>query len=523
VPSPTPRLFAGTARLSGAVLLQTWLLLPHSAGATLSPSARCSIDKLHAMAKAAHALLQCDSNAARKGGASDPQCSSKATDSLTTAFSAADESAAKAGGSCTHVGDGPARLATIEAYADAIVALLRPAQTASRGTAAKLDATAVFVASQFVDQAKLVQALYSKRPGEALAKVTAKIDASNQELLQQFSKVDAKGTSLTKSDGPSILRQTLPTSLNTGFGFDAYCIYRCAVDISDPDSTSPWQEIPRPNGSPPGWCQDHTPGQCSYVTQGDEITGNCVVLYPCDRHQGDDCSRLGVCRPDVTSPTTGDCVPNPKADDTPCAADDGNPCTVSQCRSGACDTSISKEDGSACGDNDPNFCYEQCVGGNCVSMTRQCPDTDGFSCTAEICNFGACLPSVPDDRLCTAVDACTPAHCAPGAAGSGASGCVSTSACDASGETCDLETQMCEPVSTTTTVTTTTAPRPTTTLPDRCVCVCDYSSGGGKACQAVWSYDCAVNEAEECAVWSAPDYSCNLIDCGPPPCSSVCP
>src|SRR5262249_29877300 len=114
---------------------------------------------------------------------------------------------------------------------------------------------------------------------------------------------------------------------------------------------------------------------------------------------GDACHDAGTC-----NPATGQCVPVPRADETPC--DDGNACTMGDtCQAGVCMS------GAARTCTAPDACH---VAGECNPATGECmpmpvadatPCRCGNACTmGDMGQAGVCTPGAA--RTCAAPDAC---------------------------------------------------------------------------------------------------------------------
>ncbi len=133
---------------------------------------------------------------------------------------------------------------------------------------------------------------------------------------------------------------------------------------------------------------------------------------------------------------------------TPCACDDGNPCTNDSCAGGACahtNNTKSCNDGNACTTGDV------CSGGQCGGGAPLSCD-DGNPCTDDGCNPGAGCTHAPNAVPCDDGDACTLGdHCAGGAcAGGGGLVCDDGNPCTddgclpASGCAFEPNTQPCD-------------------------------------------------------------------------------
>ncbi|MCB9728248.1 MAG: hypothetical protein H6744_00120 [Deltaproteobacteria bacterium] len=235
-------------------------------------------------------------------------------------------------------------------------------------------------------------------------------------------------------------------------------------------------------------------GDCAAFEDGDLCNGvlvceggGCVVaegsVVSCALGEAD-----GPCRKTVCEPTTGSCVAELTADDTPC--DDGDLCTLGdRCVAGVCApggvplacpasgpcvtvtcepakgcVSTPASDGASCSDGDPCTEGEACVGGACTGGTGSCAcendadcaavDTDlcdgGLVCDAGECVAGGAPPvSCPPASNPCRVNACVPqtGKCALSAAPDGTA-CAGVAECAQGGSclagTCKPAPQACD-------------------------------------------------------------------------------
>ena len=154
------------------------------------------------------------------------------------------------------------------------------------------------------------------------------------------------------------------------------------------------------------------------------VSGHCEVdpntVVKCDGPAKDACHTL------VCEPKTGQCVPTPAQNGTPC--DDGSKCTtLDQCIDGQCvgGTPLSCDDQNPCTDDacdlaagcthtpnsapcdDQDFCTvgDVCKDGKCVGQTpRDC--SDGNPCTDDRCEGTSCVHD-PNSAPCDDKDPCT--------------------------------------------------------------------------------------------------------------------
>ncbi len=188
-------------------------------------------------------------------------------------------------------------------------------------------------------------------------------------------------------------------------------------------------------------CDDGDP-----CTTGDACgEGTCVG-------QARDCSELDApCRAGACDPGTGECVAEPRPDDTPCGEE---PCVVATCRAGECHEAPAcaylntpcrlgfcdpqtgqcraeaKSDGAPCDDEEPCTSDESCRSGECIGTTHL---PDGSFCEDEdpctdlgICGDGVCHAEKKD---CSALDA----TCVAGACSPTTGDCVAVPLADGSG------------------------------------------------------------------------------------------
>jgi hypothetical protein len=160
-------------------------------------------------------------------------------------------------------------------------------------------------------------------------------------------------------------------------------------------------------GEPDPACSCVTSPDCMPYEDGDLCDGTLIcVEFQCVVGPGTvvDCSGVEAppCHQATCAPDTGECVPLPIADDSPC--DDGDPCTEQDsCLDGECGGSPKE-----CDDSNPatvDWCDEE--SGECLHQAAECDD--GNPCTQDLVDAdGVCYyPPVDckDDEPCT-VDSC---------------------------------------------------------------------------------------------------------------------
>ncbi len=177
-------------------------------------------------------------------------------------------------------------------------------------------------------------------------------------------------------------------------------------------------------------CDDGNP-----CTVGDAcLGGQCIG-------QGKDCTTLSdPCNDGVCDQTTGECIPRPKDDNTPC--EDGDKCTLEdKCVSGKCEPGPAPncDDGNVCTDDwcepdkgcvhannfascdDKNACTNLdhcqdgvCVGGGAVGCNDGNPCTDDQCDPASGCYFPPNTANCTDGNKCTLDDKCSNGKCVSG-------------------------------------------------------------------------------------------------------------
>lgn len=164
--------------------------------------------------------------------------------------------------------------------------------------------------------------------------------------------------------------------------------------------------------------------------------------------KGTPCSPLswfgGVCE-EARCDGAGSCVAGNVADGTGCgdaacgeicqkgvckpgaSADDGDPCTVDQCKQGVVSHTPVNDPAVACDDGNPCTEPDGCVFGACVGKTATCHD--GVSCTVDFCDAKSGCVNLPSQPMCEDGDPCTKHSC------DAEVGCVATGAL--AGAPCD--------------------------------------------------------------------------------------
>jgi hypothetical protein len=177
-------------RRVAAVIVALVTVITSAAGAA-TPADLCEAGKLRGAAHGAYKALKCHSKAARAGIAADPTCLAKADGVIVRDFGAAE-----AKGGCPTTGDVSVYQAEVTDQVDDLVALLRPALTASRCTSGKLKA----VAKEFF---KLARAHVKFQLGGDLGRFERESMQAHGQVVQGFVKVEARGDCLTMGDGPA--------------------------------------------------------------------------------------------------------------------------------------------------------------------------------------------------------------------------------------------------------------------------------------------------------------------------------
>ncbi len=203
-------------------------------------------------------------------------------------------------------------------------------------------------------------------------------------------------------------------------------------------------------------CDDGNP-----CTVGDAcLGGQCIG-------QGKDCTTLSdPCNDGVCDQTTGECIPRPKDDNTPC--EDGDKCTLEdKCVSGKCEPGPAPncDDGNVCTDDwcepdkgcvhannfascdDKNACTNLdhcqdgvCVGGGAVGCNDGNPCTDDQCDPASGCYFPPNTAKCDDTNPNTCNDQCSNGTCS-GTGGQCPSGQTQTEPCGSGG--CGTRTRTC--------------------------------------------------------------------------------
>ena len=179
----------------------------------------------------------------------------------------------------------------------------------------------------------------------------------------------------------------------------------------------------------------------------------------------DDCVKIlgdtGPCATAKCDATTGTCVKEPVANDTPC--DDADACTEgTMCKDGLCDaetgTAVSCDDSDPCtvdtcdptagcksepsdgpcDDGNPCTTADSCATGTCKGKPKSCDDGD--PCTADACDPAEGCTTIPTTGPCDDGDSCTTNDfCKDGVCTGGEAACPT---CEASAE-CEQDDDLC--------------------------------------------------------------------------------
>jgi hypothetical protein len=174
------------------VIVAVVVLRVSSAAAVGTPADVCEGGKLRGAAHGAYKALKCHAKAARTGVATDSACLANADGTIVR-----DIAAAEAKGGCPITGDVSAYQAEVTDQVDDLVALLRPALTASRCTSGKLKAAA----KEFF---KLARAYVKFQIKGDLGRLERESEQAHGQVVQGFVKVEARGDCLTMGDGTTV-------------------------------------------------------------------------------------------------------------------------------------------------------------------------------------------------------------------------------------------------------------------------------------------------------------------------------